>query len=250
MAPFLIGELQLVFCIIFKFNFQMQVSVISFKQLLLLLGICSLFACKKIIQPPVSDVTPPFKNVYINGTVSLNIYDGNENTVTEAIGYSINPTIQDNALIITGWGNINLKIKQCDTIFINDNSIVNGVNSTKLRHVTFKISDVTSFTANSVSLTDSIDVIVGGSGTYTFSGTTNKLNVFINSSGVFSGSVKGSEMISKKCMTRINSTGDANVFVSDTLTGIINGDGNINYMGNPSTVIPILISGNGQLIKK
>ena len=228
------------------FELSMQVSINSLRLLCLLLCVSSLFACKKIVQPPASEVAPPFKNIYINGTVSLNLYDGTENTVTEAIGYSIKPIIQNNALVITGWGNISLKIKECDTIYINDNSIVNGANSTRLGHVAFKISEVTSFTASNVNLTDSVDVVVGGSGTYTFSGTTNKLNVYMNSNGLFS----GNGLISKKCKATINNTGDANVFVSDTLRGIINGDGNINYMGNPATVIPVLISGNGQLIKK
>ncbi len=236
----------------FKFSsfLKMNTRVSYQKVLIIVICISCLCACQKIVQPPESELTAPFKNIYVNGTVTLNIYDGNENAVTEAIGYSIKPTIQNNALMITGWGNISLKIKECDTIFINDNSIVSGVNSTKLGHVTFKISDVTSFTASYVSLTDSIDVVVNGSGTYTFSGTTNKLNVYMNSTGQFSGNVPGNSLISKNCKARINSTGNTDVFVSDTLTGIINGDGDINYSGDPKKVIPVVISGNGQLIKK
>lgn len=205
----------------------------------------SFYSCKKIVQPPESELPSSFKNIYINGTAYLNISEGTENVVTEASGYSIKAMILDSSLIITGWGNVNLKMKECDTIFVNDNSIINGLGSTKCKHVTLKIGDVPSLAVNNINLADSMDVILNGKGTYTFSGITNKLNVYVNADGSFS----GYNLVTKNCKARINSNGNAEVFVSDTLTGIINGDGTIYYKGNPSFVMPVIISGNGQLIK-
>jgi len=225
--------------------FKMRITVF-YKVFLFASCVGCFHSCKKIVQPPPSELTTPFKNIYINGTVSLNLYDGSENMVTEAIGYSIKPTIQDNSLYVTGWGNLSVKIKECDTIFINENSIVSGYNAAKLSHLVFKVNDVTSFSANYVNLTDSVDILLDGSGTYTFSGVTNRVNVYMNGTGAFS----GTGLYSKNCKATINNSGSADVTVSDTLTGIINGNGNINYYGDPKLVKPVFISGTGQLIKK
>jgi|SRR3954463_14317998 len=206
----------------------------------------SVYSCQKIKDPPLSELptSPDFKNISIDGTVSINIISGAINEVADVSNVSVVLTIMKNTLIVGGYGTLTLKINRCDTVFVNANSIFNASNA-DLERIVF-ICNKGSIAANNVIASNSIDVISNNLFINTFSGSTKKLNLSINSTALFS----GYSLITKNATVRINNSGDAEVYASDSLSATINGSGDIYYKGNPPTVVPVFISGNGKIIQK
>lgn len=73
---------------------------------------------------------------------------------------------------------------------------------------------------------------INGSGDIKATGTTEGLKIGIFGSGNFD----GFDLASSSAEVSINGSGDANVAVSQSLTGSVNGSGNITYAGDPPTV--------------
>ncbi len=73
---------------------------------------------------------------------------------------------------------------------------------------------------------------INGSGDIRASGSTKGLKVSINGSGSFD----GFDLASSTVEVSIFGSGDANVDVSQSLTGSVNGSGDVTYSGSPATV--------------
>jgi len=86
--------------------------------------------------------------------------------------------------------------------------------------------------------TDEIDTRINGSGTISIAGETQKLNVSVNGSGDF----KGFDLYAQDANVIVDGSGDINVYVTEALTGSIDGSGDITYDGDPDSVD---ISDNG-----
>jgi hypothetical protein len=221
-------------CIIFRNKF------------LMLLFLMSVYSCQKIKQPPASQTPVPseFKNIAINGTVNLTLIGGSANEVAEVSGEAVGMTIVNNTLNVSGYGTISLRINSCDTIFVNANSIVNS-SVPDFKHIVF-ICNTGSISANDIKASDSIHVISNNLFINSISGSTKKLNLNIKSTALFA----GYGLIAKNANVYVNSSGDTQVTVTDTLRATINGNGDVYYKGNPPMVIPVVLSGSGQIIPK
>jgi hypothetical protein len=79
-------------------------------------------------------------------------------------------------------------------------------------------------------VTDTIGIIIGGSGAITLSGEANTQEIEINGSGKYS----AKNFKTSECIVKINGSGSANVNVSDNLDITINGSGDVKYTGDPS----------------
>lgn len=77
-----------------------------------------------------------------------------------------------------------------------------------------------------------MDVDIVGSGNVQLKGSAHALDLNIDGSGNFNGKAYPVAL----CDVRIEGSGNADVFVTDTLNAYISGSGNINYWGNPKQV--------------
>lgn len=90
-----------------------------------------------------------------------------------------------------------------------------------------------------------MDVDIVGSGNIQLKGSAHALDLNIDGSGNFIGKAYPVAL----CDVRIGGSGNADVFVTDTLNAYISGSGNINYWGNPKQVNKS-IDGSGNITGK
>lgn len=211
-----------------------------------IIGLTSIafYACKK----PAPTPTPlgKFDNVWINGNVSLTISSASSSSLISTSGGSVNTVVVGNTLMINGYGNAHVNIGNADTVFSNGSSTVTNSGPMNVGHMVFSCNGASTVTINNITATDSLIALANGSGIYTFSGTTPKLTVGANGNGTF----EGYNMTSTNCDVAVNGSGKSDVFVTGILRAFINGNGMVYYKGNPTTVIPVMINGSGQLIKQ
>jgi hypothetical protein len=81
-----------------------------------------------------------------------------------------------------------------------------------------------------------------GSGDAYLLGNTNNSNILLQGSG----DVNAKFLQAQDVSVTVNGSGDATVTVTDTLNAVINGSGDINYYGNPSSVITS-VNGSGNI---
>ncbi|HET6227555.1 MAG TPA: DUF2807 domain-containing protein [Bacteroidia bacterium] len=205
-----------------------------------------IYSCQKIKQPPASQTPLPsdFKNISINGTVNISLSAGSANEVADVSSSNVEMTIIKNTLNVSGYGTLSLRINKCDTIFVNANSIVNS-SVPDFKHIVF-MCNTGSISANDIAASDSINVNSNNLFINSISGATKKLILNMNSTALFA----GYGLNSKNAIVNVNNSGDAQVTVTDTLRATINGSGDIYYKGNPAMVIPVFVSGKGQIIPK
>ena len=92
---------------------------------------------------------------------------------------------------------------------------------------------------------DSLSLKISGSGDIVGNGNVESLTGKINGSG----DLLLRELHSKSANIYINGSGDAEVWVSDTMVGEINGSGDIDFYGNPEN-IKSKINGSGEINSK
>ena len=96
------------------------------------------------------------------------------------------------------------------------------------------LDGITAFGSGDISssdfVTDKITITIGGSGTITLSGEATSQEIEINGSGRYS----AKDFETSECTVKINGSGRADVNVSDNLDITINGNGKVNYEGDPS----------------
>ena len=79
----------------------------------------------------------------------------------------------------------------------------------------------------------SLDAAIGGSGGITARGRAERMSVTIGGSG----SVRAHEMESRRATVRIDGSGDAMIYATDTLDVSINGSGSVRYGGGARTTV-------------
>jgi hypothetical protein len=87
------------------------------------------------------------------------------------------------------------------------------------------------------------NVEIDGSGDVNISGTSSVTSLKIEGSG----DIKASGLIQKKCNTVINGSGEIHTQFTESLTGVINGSGDIYFIGSKDNV-DITINGSGSVI--
>lgn len=94
--------------------------------------------------------------------------------------------------------------------------------------------------------TDSLEVIISGSGDVNLTGRVRNQVVLMSGSGNY----LAKDFKSTQCVIEITGSGNSEVNVTDSLNVIISGSGNVSYIGNPSVDKDITGSGNVKSITK
>ncbi|MBA3704944.1 MAG: DUF2807 domain-containing protein [Bacteroidetes bacterium] len=213
----------------------------SFIIKIVLISTIYLTGCTKKTNPTPTSVS--FKNVSINGSCNVTLMSGAANKLGTASPGIITFTI-GNTLMINGAGNVSVIIGNIDTLFSNGMSNINNPAVLNLKNIVIACNGASDSLSLSINASDSINVIVNGSGKYKFTGNTPKLNVVSNGLGCFS----GYSLHSTNSNVTINGDGNSEVYVTQTLNAFINANGTLYYKGNPVKVNPYII-GTGKLIK-
>lgn len=91
---------------------------------------------------------------------------------------------------------------------------------------------------------ETFKVLISGSGNVKMSGTSNNTSLEVDGSG----DIIMNEMISKRVTASINGSGDMKINVTEYFKAIINGSGDIGYIGNPTT-FETKVNGSGDIYK-
>jgi len=86
----------------------------------------------------------------------------------------------------------------------------------------------------------SLDLKIASSANLTISGQADSQTIIVNSSG----KLDASDLISKDCKIEVNSSGSANINVSENLDAKVHSSGTLNYKGNPKVNSDIASSGS------
>lgn len=92
--------------------------------------------------------------------------------------------------------------------------------------------------------TESLKVLISGSGNIKMSGSCNIASLEVDGSG----DIIFNEMESKRVTASINGSGDMKINVTEYFKAVINGSGDIGYIGNPST-FETKVNGSGEIYK-
>lgn len=137
-----------------------------------------------------------------------------------------------------------LTVKSMDTLVLAGSGNIKVVGTLKGRDVTVKIAGSGDITIEDVQASD-LFVDISGSGSVDVRGKADTLLAEINGSG----STNGSDLESRSAKAHIFGSGDIHVWVTEALDVIIDGSGNVEYFGNPSTLTQST-PGSGNIISR
>lgn len=196
-----------------------------------------------------------FDQVVLNGTGTLIITQGdNESLVVEAednVIPNINTEVTDNQLKIelksyainpTKPIKYHLTVKDLNSVTISGTGKIesDSLNTTKL---TIKIDGASEGNIADLNV-DQLIIDINGAGKLNIAGTATNQTIKILGAGNYS----ANNLTSKSASIDINGGGIATLRVSDILDVIINGAGDISYIGNPEITKQISGAGNIQQV--
>lgn len=212
-------------------------------QILLLLFIaCGYYSCRKEPDIPLGS----FKNVIISGNANATLVTGSSNELIKTSGITVATAVVGNSLIVSGSGNATIAVNAVDTIFFNGAATLNCTQMLQANRLVIECNGDSMAKMDNLNISDTLFLHVNGKGTYQFSGIAKYLKAYANGSGY----VSGYGLTTNSCHVEIVGPGKTEVYSTYSVQGIINGDGNVYYKGNPLFVFPVYISGKGQFIKQ
>ena len=197
-----------------------------------------------------------FNQIDLNGAGELIITQGNKESVTVEADDNIMPNIKtnvnNNKLTISFDNNmpmpthtvkIYVTVKDLNSINISGSGKINS-NNLNVNNLTLNVNGAGDSTLNNLNA-QILNIIISGAGRMNISGNVNEQNIQISGAGEHN----ANNLTSKITTITINGGGKSTVKVSDTLNAIINGAGEINYIGNPKVSQQINGAGTIQQIQ-
>jgi hypothetical protein len=191
-----------------------------------------------------------FNQVILSGTGTLIITQGsNESLVIEAednVGSNITPIVNNNELILnqnntpipTKPVKYHLTVKDLNKIQIDGAGQIQSDNL-NTNNLTININGASQGTMNNLNVV-LLTVNINGAGKLNMAGTVANQTIKISGAGNYS----AGNLASKNAVINIDGGGNVVVRVSDLLNVIINGAGDISYIGNPQINRQITGGGN------
>ncbi|MDD1775383.1 MAG: DUF2807 domain-containing protein [Methanobacterium sp.] len=191
-----------------------------------------------------------FNQVILSGTGTLIITQGNnESLVIEAednVGSNITPIVNNNELILnqnntpipTKPVKYHLTVKDLNKIQIDGAGQIQSDNL-NTNNLTININGASQGAMNNLNVV-LLTVNINGAGKLNMAGTTANQTIKISGAGNYS----AGNLTSKNAVINIDGGGNVVVRVSDLLNVIINGAGDISYIGNPQINRQITGGGN------
>lgn len=213
----------------------------SYLACLILSTVLFLPSCKKN-GPSPTPTTSSFKNIQVNGVCAVTLTPGASNKINSS-GPSILTFMWGNTLMVNGSGAINISVNTLDTLTSLGTSSITNASALTLKKSVIQCAGSSDSINLVLNMSDSVTISTGGDGKYYFSGNTPKL--IASESG--SGKLLGYNLISQNCNVTVLGSGDAQVYVTGTLSAVVIGSGNVYYKGSPATVTPFTM-GTGKVI--
>lgn len=192
-----------------------------------------------------------FNQIDLNGAGELIITQGNTESLTIQADDNLMPYIKtnvnnnrltisfDNAMPLpTQSVKIYLTVKNINSITTSGSGKINS-NNLKANNLTININGAGESNLNNLNA-NTLKIIISGAGKMTLSGNVNEQNINISGAGDYN----AANLSSKITSLSINGAGRGTVRVSDVLNAMINGGGEIRYIGNPKVVQQINGAGN------
>jgi hypothetical protein len=200
-------------------------------------------SCKKTGPSPTPTPTPvAFKNVQVNGSCIVTLAPGATNQVNSS-AVSVTTFIWGNTLMVSGSGTINISVNTLDTLTSLGSNVITSSSALNMKKILISCAGSSDSLSINLNTIDSVTVLASGQGKYYLSGNTPKLAVTELGNANF----YGYNLISKNCNVTTIGSGDAQVYVTGTLSGLLIGSGNVYYKGNPTKVSPFIL-GSGKAI--
>ncbi|MGZ7047016.1 MAG: head GIN domain-containing protein [Methanobacterium sp.] len=192
-----------------------------------------------------------FNQIDFNGAGELIITQGDKESVTvqadDNLMNNIKTSVNNNKLTISFDNNmpvptqpvkIYVTVKDLNSINVTGTGLVKSDNL-NVNGLTLTINGAGNSTLNNLNA-QTLNITLSGAGTITTSGNVNEQNMQISGAGEYN----AGNLTSKIATVTINGGGKSTVKVSDTLNAIINGAGQISYIGSPKVTQQISGVGN------
>ncbi|MGZ7068857.1 MAG: head GIN domain-containing protein [Methanobacterium sp.] len=192
-----------------------------------------------------------FNQIDFNGAGELIITQGDKESVTvqadDNLMNNIKTNVNNNKLTISFDNNmpvptqpvkIYVTVKDLNSINVTGTGLVKSDNL-NVNGLTLTINGAGNSTLNNLNA-QTLNITLSGAGTITTSGNVNEQNMQISGAGEYN----AGNLTSKIATVTINGGGKSTVKVSDTLNAIINGAGQISYIGSPKVTQQISGVGN------
>ena len=184
-----------------------------------------------------------FNQINLNGAGELIITQGNKESLTIQADDNLLPYIKtnvnnnnltisfDNIMPLpTQSVKIYLTVKDINSITTSGSGKINS-NNLKANNLNINVNGAGEGNLNNLNA-QTLKIIISGAGKMTLSGNVNEQNIDISGAGEYN----AANLSSKITNLSINGAGRGTVKVSDVLNAMINGGGEIKYIGNPKVV--------------
>lgn len=184
-----------------------------------------------------------FNQIDLNGAGELIITQGNTESLTIQADDNLMPYIKTNVnndKLTINFNNslplpsqsvkIYLTVKNISTITTSGSGKIYS-NNLKANDLTININGAGESNLNNLNA-NTLKIVISGAGKMTLSGNVNEQNINISGAGEYN----AANLSSKITSLSINGAGRGTVRVSDVLNAMINGGGDIKYIGNPKVV--------------
>ncbi|MGZ7048508.1 MAG: head GIN domain-containing protein [Methanobacterium sp.] len=192
-----------------------------------------------------------FNQIDFNGAGELIITQGDKESVTvqadDNLMNNIKTSVNNNKLTISFDNNmpvptqpvkIYVTVKDLNSINVTGSGLVKSDNL-NVNSLILTINGAGNSTLNNLNA-QTLNITLSGAGTIKTSGNVNEQNMQISGAGEYN----AGNLTSKIATVTINGGGKSTVKVSDTLNAIINGAGQISYIGSPKVTQQISGVGN------
>lgn len=205
-------------------------------------------SCRKMIEGTSGSMTteyrqaPDFNKVYLKGNIDVFLSQDTTFSVRVEAGENLIDYIETNVVngeMIIHEANNNLANTKPIKVYINADSLDNIVlegsgnfdgNNILSNNLSVLLTGSGNMNINTTAPT--VNFNLKGSGDAYILGNTNNLNLLLQGSG----EVNAKFLQAHVATVTINGSGDAIVTVLDTLSAVVNGSGDIDYYGSPSSV--------------
>lgn len=184
-----------------------------------------------------------FNQIDLNGAGELIITQGNIESIIVQADDNLMPYIKtnvnnnkltiifDNKMPLPSQSvKIYLTVKNISTITTSGSGKIYS-NNLKANDLTINVDGAGESNLNNLNV-NTLKIVISGAGRMNFSGNVNEQNINISGAGEYN----AANLSSKITSLSINGAGRGTVRVSDVLNAMINGGGEIRYIGNPKVV--------------
>jgi hypothetical protein len=192
-----------------------------------------------------------FNQIDLNGAGELIITQGNSESLTIQADDNLMPFIKTNVnnnKLTISFDNtmpfptqslkIYITVKDINSINTSGSGKITS-NNLKANNLTINVNGAGEGNLNNLNA-QILKIIISGAGKMTLSGNVNEQNINISGAGEYN----AGNLTSKITSISINGAGRSTVKVSDILNAMINGGGEIKYIGNPKVTQQINGAGN------